>query len=48
MDLLGRVRSSYRRQAEQPGWVLVDGERPKDDIATDIFDAVTSSLPSAG
>ena len=24
--LLARVRSSYRRQASQPGWVVIDGE----------------------
>jgi dTMP kinase len=48
LALLGRVRESYRRQAEQPGWVLVDGERSKDQIATDIFAAVSAHLTSAG
>ena len=44
MDLLGRVRSSYRRQAEQAGWVVVDGERPKDDIADEVLGAVLQRL----
>jgi dTMP kinase len=44
MDLLGRVRDSYRRQAAQSDWLLVDGERSKEDIASDIFAAVTSRL----
>jgi dTMP kinase len=36
LDLLARVRDSYRRQAAQPRWVLVDGERAKDVIAGEI------------
>ena len=36
LDLLARVRDSYRRQAAQPRWVLVDGERAKDVIAAEI------------
>jgi len=36
MPLLTRVRESYRRQAAQPGWHLVDANRPKDDIAREI------------
>ena len=48
LALLGRVRDSYRRQATQAGWVLIDGERSKDDIAAEIFAAVTSHLSSAG
>jgi dTMP kinase len=44
MELLGRVRDSYRRQAAQSDWLLVDGERSKEDIASDIFAAVTSRL----
>ena len=34
--LLGRVRDSYVRQAQQPGWVRVDGDRAKDDVAAEI------------
>ncbi|HET9468649.1 MAG TPA: dTMP kinase [Vicinamibacterales bacterium] len=44
LALLGRVRESYRRQAGQPGWVVVDGERSKDTIADDIFAAVSDRL----
>jgi dTMP kinase len=29
LELLERVRQSYRRQATQPGWQIVDGEQPK-------------------
>jgi len=36
MGLLARVRESYRRQAARPGWVLVDGDRPRDVIAAEI------------
>ena len=39
-----RVRESYRRQAAGPGWVVLDGERPMDAIAADVFSAVTARL----
>jgi len=39
-----RVRDSYKRQAGQQGWVVLDGERPKDVIAADVFSAVASRL----
>jgi dTMP kinase len=39
-----RVRESYRRQAGEPGWVVLDGERPKATIAADVFSAVSSRL----
>ena len=29
LSLLGRVRESYRRQAHQPDWVIIDGEQTK-------------------
>jgi len=32
LSLLARVRASYRRQAEQPDWVLIDGEMGKDEV----------------
>lgn len=35
-----RVRESYRRQATQPGWITLDGERDKATIAADVFAAV--------
>src|SRR5687767_9554570 len=40
LALLGRVRDSYRRQARQSDWVLIDGERTKDEIADDVLNAV--------
>ena len=36
LAMLGRVRDSYLRQAEQAGWVHVDGDRGKGDIAADL------------
>jgi dTMP kinase len=41
--LLGRVRASYRRQAAQHGWVVIDGERTKDEVTA----AVDAALPPA-
>src|SRR5205814_3749958 len=35
-----RVRESYRRQAAAEGWIVLDGERPKDAIAADVVSAV--------
>ena len=42
--LQARVRESYRRQAVEYRWVVLDGERPKDDIAVDVLSAATSQL----
>ena len=39
-----RVRESYKTQAAQQHWVVLDGERPKDVVAGDVFSAVTSRL----
>ena len=36
LSLLGRVRDSYVRQAQQAGWVRVDGDRGKADVAAEI------------
>ena len=44
LALQTRVRESYRRQAAEHGWVVLDGERSKDDIAEDVFSAVASRL----
>ena len=44
LALLGRVRQSYQRQATQPNWILIDGDRSKEQIGEDIFSAVTSRL----
>jgi len=37
LALQSRVRESYLRQASRPAWVVLDGERPKDAIAADVF-----------
>jgi dTMP kinase len=45
LPLLGRVRDSYLRQADQsPHWIRVSAERPKDDVAADVISAVRSRL----
>lgn len=44
LALLGRVRDSYLRQANHPGWVRVDGERPKTVVAEEIARVVESRL----
>ena len=44
LALLGRVRESYRRQAAEQEWLVLDGERDKDTIAADVFSAVGSRL----
>jgi dTMP kinase len=49
LDLLGRVRESYKRQAEAGGWCLIDADAPKDAVAAAVESAVLSRLapPSA-
>jgi dTMP kinase len=42
LALLARVRDSYRRQARQPAWALVDGERSRDAVRDDIIALVSS------
>ena len=44
LALLTRVSESYRRQAGQPNWVQINGERSKEEIAADVFAAVESRL----
>lgn len=44
LALLARVRASYRRQAAQPRWVMVDGERPKPEVAEAVRSAVWQRL----
>ena len=39
-----RVRASYHRLADGETWVRLDGERPKDAIAADVFNAVSTRL----
>jgi dTMP kinase len=44
LALLSRVRESYRRQAGDPAWLRLDGERPKDAVAADVLSAVLDRL----
>ncbi len=39
-----RVRESYQRQAADGGWMVLDGERPRDAIAADVVTAVAPRL----
>ena len=49
LDLLNRVRASYRRQAASPGWVRLEGERARSEVSADVIHAVETrlALPSA-
>jgi dTMP kinase len=44
MPLLGRVRESYLRQAEQADWIRLEGERDKDAVSAEVISAVRSRL----
>lgn len=44
LALLSRVRESYRRQAAQPGWLALDGERARDAVSADVLSALSSRL----
>ena len=44
MGLLTRVRESYRRQSASPDWAVIDADRPKDDVAVDVAQAVLPRL----
>lgn len=44
LALLGRVRETYQILADDPAWIRIDGERPKDVIAADVFTAVSARL----
>jgi dTMP kinase len=44
LDLLARVRESYRRLARQPSWALIDGEQPRDAVSAAINDLVATRL----
>jgi dTMP kinase len=44
LALQHRVRDSYQRQASQQDWVRLDGERDKQAIAADVWDAVNKRL----
>ncbi|MBP1633822.1 MAG: tmk [Acidobacteria bacterium] len=40
LEMLARVRESYRRQARATGWAAIDGERAVDEVAADVATAV--------
>jgi dTMP kinase len=44
LEMLGRVRESYRRQAAAGGWVVLDGARTKEAVAQDVVSALASRL----
>jgi dTMP kinase len=44
LAMQGRVRESYRRQAREENWIVLDGERDKSEIAADVFSAVATRL----
>ena len=44
LALLSRVRESYRRQAAQPGWLVLDGRRAKTDVTADVATAAAPLL----
>lgn len=44
LGLLSRVRESYRAQAEAGGWLVLDGERPREAVAADVFSAIGTRL----
>jgi dTMP kinase len=44
LALQTRVRESYRRLAGRHGWLLLDGDRPRDAIAADVFTSLASRL----
>jgi dTMP kinase len=44
MPLLARVRESYLRQAQQPNWIRLEGERDKDAVSAAVITAVRSRL----
>ena len=44
LDLLTRVRTSYRAQACDSGWILIPGDRDKAVVTADVREAVRSRL----
>ena len=44
LAMQSRVRASYRRQAADGGWIVLDGERTKDLIAEEVFRQAASRL----
>ena len=44
LDLLTRVRASYRAQADDPRWLLLRADRGKSEVSADVRAAVASRL----
>ena len=44
LELLTRVRDSYRAQASGSRWIRIAGDRPKEDVSADVREAVRSRL----
>ena len=44
LELLSRVRLSYRRQAAGADWLLLDGARSKTDVSADVIRAAATRL----
>src|SRR5262245_20084639 len=44
LALLGRVRSSYRRQSQAPSWVHIDGHQERDVVSASVLTVVRSRL----
>ena len=44
LPMLGRVRASYLRQAEDLLWIVIDAARPVEDVAADVASAVARRL----
>jgi dTMP kinase len=44
VDLLTRVRSSYRAQSSDPAWALIPGDRARADVSADVLETVRSRL----
>jgi dTMP kinase len=44
LELLARVRESYRRQAAQGSWLVIDGEQSKESVAAAVLSAVEPRL----
>ena len=47
LALLTRVRASYLRQAEQDGWIRVDGSRDRAEVAGELMAALAERLGPA-
>ena len=44
VEMQQRVRESYRRLADEGQWICLDGERPAQVVAADVFTAVSTRL----